>query len=149
MQNPNKISEEQLKNDQFENTEKIDLLEVHKKYQFKRYFASLTMDTAVHSGFVEKAKYCPGLGAVLTIEDQSNEVKLFDLSYNVGTTIEKFKPNKQGFVMDADYSEEFTMIGCVTTDSCIYFYAKNDKVFEIFKSINAPSIQTIIKYLKL
>ena len=32
--------------------------------------------------------------------------------------------------MDADYSEEYAMIGCVTTDSCMYFYTKNEKAFE-------------------
>jgi hypothetical protein len=150
MQNPNKISEEQLKSDQFDENTKMDLLEVHKKYQFKRYFASLTIDKSVHNGFVERAKYCPGLdGAVLTIEDQTNEVKLQDLMENVGKVIEKFKPTNQGFVMDADYSEEFKMIGCVTTDSCMYFYTRNEKFFEMHKCINAPSIQTIIRYLKL
>ena len=40
--------------------------------------------------------------------------------------------------MDADYSDH--SIGCVGSDSCMYFFEKSDDGWEISKKINAPSI---------
>lgn len=40
--------------------------------------------------------------------------------------------------MDADCSDH--MIGCVGSDSCMYFFDKSDDGYEITKCINAPSI---------
>jgi len=42
------------------------------------------------------------------------------------------------FVMDADSSD--LTIGCVGSDSCMYFFEKNDEGWQVTKNINAPSI---------
>ena len=77
MQNPMKIQEDQIKSD-FGEDEQLDLLDVHKKYQFQRYFASQNLDTAVHSGFIERAIYSSSIGAIITVENQAKDVKLYD-----------------------------------------------------------------------
>lgn len=141
-----KIQEEQIKSDFGGEADKLDLLDVHKKYNFRRYFASQKLDTAVHSGFVERAVYVPHLNLILTVENQSKDIKLYDLDCKLK---QRLYPSfvKNGFVMDADYSD--SQIGCVGSDSCMYFFEKCDEGWEITKCINAPSIQTRIKYLKL
>lgn len=52
----------------------------------------------------------------------------------------KFNFTWNGFVMDADYSDEHSMIGSVASDSCMYFFTKTDEGYELAHCINAPSI---------
>ena len=59
-------------------------------------------------------------------------MKLFDLEFDIGKEKEWIKPliTKNGFIMDADWSEDDKLIGCVASDSCMYFFGESDKKFE-------------------